>query len=306
MRDSPYIPDFLRFARDNIIKIIPENSRLFRWLCLVGFRIAARQKHTLRTSMRIDIPVVEHCNLSCRSCTTFGPLAAASFLDIECFTRDMNRLAALTGGRLDAVAFTGGEPLLHPQLTDFFSIARALFKSAQLSFLTNGLLLPQMPGAFWENCATNNVAVSLSRYPIALDITRIKQISNSHGVHFEYVGGSHTPVKSMWKYPLDLEGKQTVSRSFAICNQVNSCIRMKNGRIYPCNTIACIAHFNAFFNTNLAVTADDYIELDKVNAIEEVYRFLIRPKPFCGYCNRKGVVFGIPWAVSKKEITEWV
>jgi hypothetical protein len=110
----------------------------------------------------------------------------------------------------------------------------------------------------------------------------------------------------MWKYPLDPEGKQPLSHSFNICNQVNSCIRMKNGKIYPCNTIACIEHFNKFFDKCLEVTKDDVIEIENVNNIREVYEFLIKPKPFCKYCNRRGIQFGIEWGISKKEITEWV
>jgi len=109
----------------------------------------------------------------------------------------------------------------------------------------------------------------------------------------------------MWKYPLDLAGRQPLSRSFNICNQVNSCIPMKDGKIYPCNTIAYIGYFNEYFGKELKVTDGDTIEISKVKNIGEIYEFLVKPKPFCKYCNRKGVVFGIKYGVSKKEITEW-
>jgi hypothetical protein len=81
---------------------------------------------------------------------------------------------------------------------------------------------------------------------------------------------------------------------------------MKNGRIYPCNTIPCIEHFNKFFGKNLEVTGEDYFDLHTAASIGEIYRFLITPKPFCRYCNRAGIVLGIPWGPSKKEIAEWV
>jgi len=125
-------------------------------------------------------------------------------------------------------------------------------------------------------------------------------------VRFDYVGGNNTPIKEMWKYPIDLHGKQKPKNSFYICNQVNSCLRMKNGVIYPCNTIACIEHFNGYFNTKLEVTEKDYININGVKNIGEIYDFLITHKPFCKYCNRRGVVFGIKYGTSKKEITEWV
>ncbi|GHT59155.1 hypothetical protein FACS1894109_14550 [Spirochaetia bacterium] len=156
------------------------------------------------------------------------------------------------------------------------------------------------------NCKKNHVCITLSRYPIKLDIEAMRKKANENSVKFDYVGGSNTPVKAMWKYPLDMEGKQSLSRSFNICNQVNSCIRMKDGKIYPCNTIACIEHFNDYFDKKLEVSADDIIEIKNVNNINEVYEFLIKPKQFCKYCNRKGIQFGIEWGISKKDINEWI
>jgi len=107
----------------------------------------------------------------------------------------------------------------------------------------------------------------------------------------------------MWKYPLDLDGKQPLSRSYSICSQ--SCITMENGIIYPCNTIAGIKHFNKYFKKELEVTPDDILELRMVKNINDIYKFLRTPKPFCKYCNRKGLVLGIEYSSSKKEIIEW-
>ncbi|MDR1326037.1 MAG: radical SAM protein [Treponema sp.] len=306
IRDRNYYSNVLRFFRDNIVKIIPEKSLLFKWLCLIGFKIAAKKKHILRTSMKIDIPAVEHCNLSCKCCTAFGPLAQKSFIDVESYKRDMEKLALLTNSQLESVCFTGGEPLLHPRLLEMFDIARSCFPNTELSFMTNGVLLLKMEKEFWDNCGKNNICIGLSRYPIKLDIDKIKEIAEEYKIRFDYVGGASTPIKAMWKYPLDIEGKQPLSRSFNICNQVNSCIRMKDGKIYPCNTIACIEHFNRYFGKNLEVTEQDVIEIKKVNNISEIYEFLIKPKSFCKYCNRKGIQFGIEWGISKKDISEWV
>jgi len=306
MRHKEYYPRLLRDIRDRIVHIVPENSWLFRRLCLIGFRIAARQKHALRTSMRVDIPVVEHCNLGCKCCTAFGPLAEESFLDLRSYTKDMEKLASLTGGRLEEINFTGGEPLLHPRLTEMFDCARGLFPEAPMTFITNGILLPGMPVPFWENCGKNGVKIAISRYPVRIDMAGIRRTAAAYGVPIDWVGGEHTPVKSMWKYPLDLQGTQPPRRSFNICNQVNSCIRMKNGRIYPCNTIPCIEHFNRFFGQRLAVTGEDSFDLHQAASIGEIYRFLITPKPFCRYCNRAGIVLGIPWGPSKREMAEWV
>ena len=82
---------------------------------------------------------------------------------------------------------------------------------------------------------------------------------------------------------------------------------MKNGKIYPCNTTACIEHFNRYFDKNLElVLGKDYLELEKVEDIQEILEFLVTPPSFCRYCNRAGVTFGYDWEVSKKSISEWV
>jgi MoaA/NifB/PqqE/SkfB family radical SAM enzyme len=301
-----YISNFLRVIRNNIVKIIPESSPLFKWLSLMGLKINAKKNHAPLTALKMGVYAVEHCNLNCKCCTAFSPIAEKSFLNIESYKNDMAKLAELTGNTLESFYITGGEPLLHPQILEIFTIAREYFPKTDLSFMTNGLLLLKMPETFWETCKQTNVGINVSRYPIQIDIDGIKMKAKTYGIRFDYVGGSDVPVKLMWKYPLDLEGKQSLNRSYAICTQINRCITMKDGKIYPCNTIAGIGHFNKYFNKNLEVMPDDVLELHNVKDINEIYAFLHTSKPFCRYCNRKGVVFGIKYGSSKKEITEWI
>ncbi|MDR2521130.1 MAG: hypothetical protein LBC72_01060, partial [Spirochaetaceae bacterium] len=209
------------------------------------------------------------------------------------------------GGKLASFYVTGGEPLLHPQISEIFGIAREYFPKTEIGFMTNGLLLLKMPETFWEKCKEYSVAINISRYPINLDIEAIREKAKTYQLKTDYVGGNDVPIKSMWKYPLDVEGKQPLNRSYGICSQINRCITMKDGKIYPCNTIAGIGHFNKYFNKNLEVTPADVLELHSVTDVNEIYQFLYTPKPFCKYCNRKGVEFGILYGNSKKEIGEW-
>jgi hypothetical protein len=109
----------------------------------------------------------------------------------------------------------------------------------------------------------------------------------------------------MWKYPLDLDGKQPLKTSYDICTQINQCITVKDGIIYPCNTIARIEHFNKYFNITLETTPEDTLKLHEIDNINEVYKFLYTSKTFCKYCKRNGLILGIKHGLSKKEITEW-
>jgi MoaA/NifB/PqqE/SkfB family radical SAM enzyme len=299
------VDTLLRRIRNNIVKIVPEDSLLFKHMSLAGLKINAKKHHVPLTSLVMGVYAVQHCNLNCKCCTAFSPIAEKSFLNVESYNTDMAKLAELTGNWLSTFYITGGEPLLHPQITDIFSIARQYFSETEIYFMTNGLLLLKMAENFWDTLGRNNITINLSRYPIHLDIDKIREKAKLYTVRFDYVGGNDVPVKSMWKYPLDIEGKQPLKRSYHLCTQINRCVTMKDGIIYPCNTIAGIEHFNRYFNKHLAVSPHDILELRKVKDIHEVYEFLYTPKPFCKYCNRQGVEFGINYGNSKRDISEW-
>lgn len=306
-KKEKYANRLLFFIRKKIVLLIPENSEIFRRISILGMRINTIQRKK-RKIMKIDIPVVEHCNLCCKGCTAFSPLAEENFLDYEQYCRDMYKLAELTNCNLSQITYTGGEPLLHPKFGDMLRFARGCFgEGAEISFMTNGVLIPSQKDEFWKICSECNVKVCISRYPIKLDNKRINEIKENWGVKFDWVGGKDIPVKKMWKYPIDLNGRVSLENSFKMCTQINSCVRMKNGKIYPCNTTACIEHFNRYFEKNLElVPRKDYLELEKVKDIQEIFEFLITPPSFCRYCNRAGVTFGYDWEVSKKSISEWV
>ena len=307
MKNKPeQLFDLLRIIRNNIVKIIPEDSRLFKWITLIGLKINAMKRHKPLKSLVMGVFATQHCNLNCKCCTTFSPIAEKAFLDIETYKKDMKKLAEVTENKLLSFYVTGGEPLLHPQIFEIFNIAREFFPEAKISFITNGLLLLKMSETFWESCQKNNVAIDLSKYPINLDIQKIEEKTKTYNIKFGYVGGNDVPIKSMWKYPLDLYGKQKLKASYNICSQINKCVTMIDGIIYPCNTIAGIKHFNKYFNTNFEVTSGDILKLHEVENINEIYEFLHTPKPFCKYCKRKSLILGIKYGVSKKDITEWV
>jgi molybdenum cofactor biosynthesis enzyme MoaA len=261
------VDTILRGIRNNIVKIVPEDSPLFKQMSMIGLKINAKKHHEPLTSMIMGVYAVQHCNLNCKCCTAFSPIAEESFLNMESYKTDMAKLAELTGKHLSIFYITGGEPLLHPQITDIFSIARQHFPETEICFMTNGLLLLKMAETFWDNLRQNNITINLSRYPIHLDIDKIREKAKKHTIRFDYVGGSDVPVKSMWKYPLDIEGSQPLKRSYRICTQINRCVTMKDGIIYPCNTIAGIEHFNKHFKKNLEVSPQDILELHKVKDI---------------------------------------
>jgi MoaA/NifB/PqqE/SkfB family radical SAM enzyme len=77
--------------------------------------------------LNFGILLTDHCNLNCAGCGNYSPLAKERFYDIESFKKECKRISELTGRKISAVTFSGGEPLLHPNITEFFDVARFYF-----------------------------------------------------------------------------------------------------------------------------------------------------------------------------------
>jgi MoaA/NifB/PqqE/SkfB family radical SAM enzyme len=252
----------------------------------------------------VEVHITEHCNLNCKGCSHFSSLAGEEYLRIEDFEKDCIRLSRITD-KLYAFKLLGGEPLLHPRITEFCDIARKYFTSIPIQIITNGILLTKQTDEFWMNCGKNRIKILISQYPVKLNKEEIKKTAKKYNVSVEYVGT--TSKDRMCKMPLDLSGGQDITESYKNCIMSwGMCVTLRDGKIYPCSTPAHIKFFNKYFDKNLPVTEDDYIDIYKINSKEELVDFLCRPLPFCRFCRSKETGFGEIWDISKRKITEWV
>ncbi|MDR2597140.1 MAG: radical SAM protein [Treponema sp.] len=258
----------------------------------------------LTKSFPVEVHVTEHCNLNCGGCNHFSCLAEEEYLEPQQFEKDIKRLSELTKDFFN-IKILGGEPLLHPRVTDFFDIARKYFPYTPIQITTNGLLLTKQPEDFWINCRKNKITISISQYPVKLDRKEIKKSGKKHKVKIVYTGS--TAENRMCKIPLDLSGSQDMKKSFQKCAiSWGCCVTLRDSRIYTCCFAAHIKFFNRYFKQNLAITDDDYIDIYKVTNKDEIINFLEKPFPFCRYCKTSQTKFAQSWGISKKEITEWI
>jgi MoaA/NifB/PqqE/SkfB family radical SAM enzyme len=280
--------------------------RLFRE-CLQEKQVIL-QRLKKRDKLRLVIHLVDHCNLNCKGCDNFSPLADVKFNSLEIMEKDWKRIYDLTdkGKKIEKVELQGGEPLLHHDLLKIIGVAGKYFGNSDLSLTTNGILLVKQPDQFWETCKNNNVKVVITKYPINLQFGKIEEIAKEHGTTLQYYGDTGEVLKQMLKMPLNLQGTENNRKSFELCYKSNTCIYLNEGKIYTCATIPYIKYFNKYFGTNMEVSEKDYIDIYAVKSIEEVFDFLCKPMPFCRYCNTKKPVLGINWETSKKEISEWI
>lgn len=272
------------------------------------------------------IAVSSHCNLNCKGCDVYSPLAKEEFVTYEQFTSDMNKLKELAPDREFSTVFIGGEPLLNPDLVKMIDKARELFPNAERSILTNGILLDKMGDDFWTAIKKANVNFGITKYPINIDRTAVEEKAKKYGIDFHYDVVKSDKIYDIntrqifeenpnkdegfeWsKNILDLSGSQDwVTKRFTCPHR--GIITYARGNIYYCYVHAYINAFANYFNVKIPITKDDYIKVADVKDIVEIDEFLGKPKPLCRFCKQcHNTCYGgdpLEWGFSERKITEW-
>ena len=256
------------------------------------------------SALGFGVTLAEHCNLQCCGCDHFSPLAEPEFANFENIKNDFERLAELFGRKVFKVNFLGGEPLLNPEITRFFYMARKIFPETFLDVITNGILLQNISEEFWTACHDNNIVIRVTKYPIPVDYERIENLAVAHGVELRYFDNKNV-VKTLFKLKMDVEGLQDDRKMFLLCHRATNCIYLQNGRLYTCTVAPTVRHFDRRFGTHMADEENNSIDIYKAKSPEEILNFLAKPIPLCRYCRIAETEWGISWHHSKKTIDEW-
>jgi MoaA/NifB/PqqE/SkfB family radical SAM enzyme len=256
-----------------------------------------------RKVLRFQVMLCEHCNLNCKGCLLFSPISTEKYLDPVSYEKDCERLSTLTGGIIENIELLGGEPLLHPEIIKILEITRKNF-TGPVNILTNGLKLASMGSEFWAACQKNAITIAITGYPIKIDHEKIEQTAAEYNIPLEIRGFEQRTA--IWrKIPYDLQGKQNAYDNFLSCVPSNFCIMLKDGKISTCGQAFMAIRFNEYFNKNMEIVKENFIDIYKASSLDEILEFVRHPIPFCRYCGIKKGKHGIKWEISKKEITEW-
>ena len=293
-----WIPN--RKLRDLIRETYHKNNRI---LDNINFQL---DKITPKANINIiEIHLTEHCNLNCQCCSHFSNLAEPEFTNIEVFERDIKRLSELSNGEVNIIHLMGGEPLLNPNCERFFELTRKYFDKTEIKLITNGILLLKQKESFWQSMKDNNITLAPTKYPIKIDWDKIKEICGNMNIKLKFFNDENV-IKTSFYSPLNLEGDENPEWNFRNCFLANNCLILENGRLYTCSYIPNIRHFNKFFNKNIPISVNDYIDIHKARDYQEVLQFLAKPIPFCKYCDVKNRKDGIVWKTSTKGIEEYL
>lgn len=290
--------------RKEILDNLEKNG--FYHYVIISDKLIATMERLVNRRLHFQTHLVEHCNLKCRGCYHFSPLAKEEYLDLNEYESDLQRLSELFSGRAEEILLLGGEPLLHPQINRFLEISRKYFPIGKIKILTNGILLLDIEETFFGALAKNEIELWVTKYPVKFDYEKAVCRAKSFGVKIHYFTGGEE-VRSLGSEPLDLSGKRDYKDNFYHCYRADDCIDLKHGRLYPCIVPAEVKPFCEFFNIDLSVSEEDSVDIYQVQDADELLNKMEQAIPFCRFCNRENVqIFGkIPWSTTKYEIKEW-
>ena len=271
---------------------------------------------TPRPVLQFGFHLTDACNLNCKGCFHFAPLAKHGpdmwMANIAEFEEDIKRLKELTCGELSSMSFLGGEPLLHPQVHLFPYIVKKYFPETFIEFLTNGILLPKMNEIFWESIEKNEVNILWTKYPIDPQKNKeIEQVLKEKCRNFLQYNPDDNKMLGKRVYDFEARrvtgarGRNDARWQWIHCGEANLCIQLRNHKLYPCSDAAYASILVDYFGIDVNLSEFNGIDIYKAKDLKEVMEFLSRPIPFCRYCRKDKNIDFLEFEISKKSISEW-
>lgn len=254
--------------------------------------------------LRIEFDVTDTCNLNCKGCTHYSPIAPREFEELMQLDHNMRLLSSVKGHkRIKEIYLIGGETLLYPSLKEAMSMARRYFSWCRISIFTNGLLLPKMDEEFWSLCRSLDIRIALTRYPVKFDYDKVESLCRRNGVACDIFGDRGTDG-TFFRFALDPYKRRNRWLSHFRCYSFG-CLTVKGDRLYPCSISACAGNLNARFGTDFSWKPGDYITLSRQKplSISRILWLRNLPVPFCSYCKKVQIT---PYEISKRVKTEWI
>jgi hypothetical protein len=244
----------------------------------------------------LEIDIVSHCNLSCRGCSHFSPIAEIWFADILEFERDMKRLKLLFS-KIELIRILGGEPLLHPDIERFIILTRTHFRNSRISIATNGYSVCSMKDSFWTACRENQIKINLSIYP---------PLYNKANEILTFIKSKKVIVYSdkqdKFRSILNLSGDSDPFKAFKFCRATAFVPYLYKGKIYICSRPVVVKSFNKRFGTQIPSGGFIDIHDNSINGWD-ILLSITKPGPTCRFCVTSK--FKFPWRESRRDMYEW-
>lgn len=235
--------------------------------------VAFRDYHCLPY---IEYHVADHCNLNCRGCVHFSPMAdGEKFADYEQVKNDLYQLKKIVP-YIEQIHILGGEPLLNKELWRYLKLTRSVYPYAELYIITNGLLLGNMTEELMEAVRENNVKISVSLYPpMYKNIRHTVELVKAQGIPV-----SVSDAIDKFSYTFDEQGGHLNGVKRIHC----TCPNLYKGRLSLCPIIAYMEYFNKAFGKDIDVEKGKIDIYDGSLTFDVLKRQLSTPIGICDNC----------------------
>ena len=250
---------------------------------------------------RLEIHLADHCNLNCKSCVHFAPVAEPKFVDLHQLEQSLRHLSEIGMERYyRAVHLLGGEPLLYPNVEEACRIVRQCVPHIRILLITNGILLPSQPESFWKAMSRFEIEVCMTLYPVDVDLDAIRKRAEEYNVMFSIFANG----EDQWnRTPLSDEAPYNKYKNYFHCILFQVCNQLYDGKLYMCPLCAYCSHLNKAFGTHFEQIEADYIRIEEIKSLRQIKVWNTIPHESCKYC---GTPKKMPWERSKREKSEWI
>lgn len=262
----------------------------------------------------IDYHIIDKCNLNCASCNHFSSLVPSTDTgkSLAQITGDLTLLSKFKD-EFETLTLLGGEPTLHPQLSDILRIARKRFPNNNINLVTNGTLYDKF-GEWKAALVETRVNVLISIYPYCDDIQdRVKQIHDTLSPEVA-VDNDITTINSGFGYQFFSNRDNAASEDEIMnCARRVYCPQLKDGKLYLCHFLAQFNRLKDYFGDEIEFGLDgrEYLDLRGNVTVEDLYNFIYGAYPdacnHCVECHTHNT--GYPthsWRTTEKDISEWI
>lgn len=247
-----------------------------------------REKYQDANEYYLDIDIVKHCNLNCKGCLHFSPLAEPWYINIDKEFEKWKQIPDFIKRYFRKINIQGGEPLLHPNFKKIVLKVKEAFPDNDIVVTSNGILVNQ---DIIDFCKQNNVYLLVSNY-------KLKKFKNKD------VFKSGHGIGNWIKRPLNTKGDSIPEKEMNICNKDSQrCFQLVGTNIYVCHFEHRIELLNKYFNLN--IPQGNGIDVSKISSIDEFIKWKNTTKEICKYCSISKNKY-TNWELSKKDINEWI
>lgn len=255
-----------------------------------------------RMPLRLEFVLSDYCNLNCKGCTHYSPLASKEFEPLESMVANMAALSRVCGDEVKQAYLIGGETLLYPRLVEAMTALRRYFGTQELYIFTNGIVLSRMSDEFWEMARKLDFIIAITRYPIKIDYDALINLCREKGVRVS-VFGDRGMADSFFRFSLDPSKSQNARISHFKCFN-RGCISIVGDRLYPCSISACVRHLNKAVGTDFSHVERDYLIISDIVSCSQITKLRDNPVPFCSYCINPPTT--VSYELSRRQKSEWV